>query len=161
MLTTFSQWESSGKIPMLARLKTMLEFGALMAGGRESTGARPPQLHQMMVVAEQLYRQNQDDDALSLLDRIIRNTPDSAQAHLLKGQIHERQKDYAAAIVEFRAAAFWDPKMTMAYVGLGRIYWTLGEQEQAREQIQRALALDPKHPDVLALQRTLESAGRK
>jgi tetratricopeptide (TPR) repeat protein len=157
---TVAQWERTGQLPMLARVVKRLDRLAWLRspdlptshGSGNGPSAPSGWLNRLLVAAERLTIQKKDREALTLLEVVLRHAPDSARAHFLKARIHEEKKDYASAIAEFRAATFWDPSWVAAYVRLANVYATIGDTERAREQVRKALALEPSQEEALALQ---------
>ena len=110
-----------------------------------------------MAKARELFNQNQDDDALRELGKVLQIAPDNSDAHLLIGRIYERKGDYPDAINALKAAAFWNPKTTSAYVLLGRIYSLQKNCVEAKNYLRKALDSNPKDNEAQALGRTLAS----
>ncbi|HZS47678.1 MAG TPA: tetratricopeptide repeat protein [Blastocatellia bacterium] len=159
-LTTFASWETKKKVPNLARLKPQFNKKAYYQLDRtvrqEAASVRPATpAEDALAKARDLFIQNQDNDALRELGRVLQIAPDNADAHLLIGRIYERKGDYADAINALKAAAFWNPKMTSAYVLLGRIYSLQKNCPEARNYLKKALESNPKDNEGLALGRTL------
>jgi tetratricopeptide (TPR) repeat protein len=157
-----TQWERSGKVPPLGRVVRVLDRSLwYWSDQKESNDAASPPtplsrwLDRMMQAAEQLMNQKRDIEALALLDTLLKQTPDSGRGHFLKSQIHEARSDYPSAINELRAATFWDPKLVSAYVKLGKLYTTMGENGRALENVRKALELEPNNEEALSLQQTL------
>lgn len=157
---TVAQWERTGQLPLLARVVKQLDrltwwrSPDLQSGDGSGDGssAQSGWLNRLLAAAERLTAQQQDQEALTLLEVVLRQTPDSARAHFLKARIHEDKKDYASAIAELRAAIFWDPQWVAAYARLASVYASVGDTERARENVRKALALEPGNAEALAVQ---------
>jgi len=159
-LASFATWETKKKIPNLARLKPLFNKKAYYQLDRNvrqaAASVRPATpAEDALAKARDLFTQNQDDDALRELGRVLQIAPDNADAHLLIGRIYERKGDYPDAINALKAAAFWNPKQTSAYVLLGRIYSLQKNCAEARNYLRKALESNPKDNEALALGRTL------
>lgn len=155
------QWERSGRLPPLGRPVRVLDRSLwYWPDTPPSKDAPPPTplmrwLDHMQRVAERLIAQKHDNEALVLLEALLKQTPDWGRGHFLKSHIHEVQRDYTSAINELRAATFWDPQLVVAYVQLGRLYAMIGDNGRALEHVKKALDLDPHNQDALSLQQTL------
>ncbi len=74
------------------------------------------------------------------------------------GDAELAQGHVKAAVDAYRQAVRWESGLVPAYVGLARGYSLLGQREAAESALQQALALDPDHPAVRALQEELGGA---
>ena len=81
--------------------------------------------------------------------------PNSSDAHVLMGQIYERQKNYDQAIVEYELSIAMRPSAD-SYVLLARAHRALNHNAQALRAVDAALRLDPGHPAALALRNELQ-----
>ena len=147
-------------MPNLARFKPLFNKKAYYQLDRNarqvaSTVRPATPAEDALAKALDLFIQNQDDDALRELGKVLQIAPDNADAHLLIGRIYERKGDYPDAINALKAAAFWNPRLTAAYTLLGRIYSLQKNCEQARNYLRKALESNPKDNEAQALGRTL------
>ena len=161
-LTSFATWETKKKVPNLARMKPLFNKKAYYQLDRNvrqaAASVRPATpAADALAKARELFTQNQDDDALRELGKVLQIAPDNADAHLLIGRIYERKGDYPDAINALKAAAFWNPKLTSVYVLLGRIYSLQKNCTEAKNYLRKALDSNPKDNEALALGRTLPS----
>ncbi len=162
-LKNFSQWETTGKLPMLARIKTAIDrdlYYVLARGraGQETDQRRLDRVRQIengLRAAGEALQANRDEEALALLQKLIEIAPDSAEAHYLEARIYDRRADYRSAVNELRAAVFWDARHAAAHLLLAQIYLRLGDREQAAASLERTLQLDPNNPEALKLQSQL------
>ena len=58
--------------------------------------------------------------------------------------------DFVTSMRRFNQAYLLNPKNADAYHGFGTIYLNLGAMEEAREQFDKGLKIDPEHPELLA-----------
>ncbi|MBI4469466.1 MAG: tetratricopeptide repeat protein [Acidobacteria bacterium] len=162
-LSTYTQWETGGKVPGLTRLKQTLELTALhgvsrvpVSGGTaRSKTDLPHEVDTMYVSAQQSFRANLDDEARNTLQKVIQLAPDHAGAHYLMGRIYERWGDHRSSVNELRAATFWDPEHTDAYLLLARIYLSRQELPEAGACIDQVLRRDPANSEALRLRAVL------
>ncbi len=57
--------------------------------------------------------------------------------------------DFVTAMRRFNQAFMLNPQNADAYYGFGTIFFNLGAMEMAREQYDKGLKIDPKHPKIL------------
>jgi tetratricopeptide (TPR) repeat protein len=70
--------------------------------------------------------------------------PDTARAHLNKGDLLYKENRIQEALTEFLAAAKLDPKSALAANNAGFMYTRLGNLDQAIQWTEKAIAIDPK-----------------
>jgi tetratricopeptide (TPR) repeat protein len=70
----------------------------------------------------------------TLLDRAIALSPKFAQPHLLLGSLFAQQKQYGAAIEQYRDALRRDPQLAEAHYGLGEALMRIGDRKDAEEE---------------------------
>ncbi|HET6327734.1 MAG TPA: tetratricopeptide repeat protein [Planctomycetaceae bacterium] len=110
-------------------------------------------------VSDLLVRTGQPSQAAPLLRGIVdsdRVTPaEQARAHWVLGQIYAKDRRWAdaaeqlAAVGELRTDLSADDCYQIAYAA-----WQAGLREQAEQSVARALSLDPRHANALALAAT-------
>lgn len=83
------------------------------------------------------------DEALVVLDELLILAPDSAQAHLLRGQVHAALGDLSAAENNFAAALSLEPGLAAAHYQRARLYASQGNQEAALADYGAAIELAP------------------
>lgn len=66
---------------------------------------------------------NKNKEAMTFLDKVIKQQPDNAQYHYIKGNIAERENKPDLAMAEFDKALQLDPNLASAYGGKGRVYY--------------------------------------
>jgi tetratricopeptide (TPR) repeat protein len=84
---------------------------------------------------------NQLPDAEANLRQAIHLDPDFAQAHFQLGTVLEDLDRPEAAIAELREASRIDPAYPEPHMAMARIYHKLGQEPQAREEVQIYLRL--------------------
>jgi tetratricopeptide (TPR) repeat protein len=92
--------------------------------------------------ARRLYREENDRDAMVELNHALYLSPYLADAHLLLGRIHLRNGRVHDASDAFKIA-LWSSETAEAHAALGEAYRQANNLAAAREEAQRALALDP------------------
>jgi len=111
--------------------------------------------------AEALLEAGREEEALGLVESVLRTAPDQADAHLLKARLYFRRGSWREAADAAQAAAFWNPRLISAHLLLARIYLAVGERERARLSVERALALDPNDAEARELAQELAMSSRK
>jgi tetratricopeptide (TPR) repeat protein len=94
-----------------------------------------------------LYEREEDSGAMAELRRAVYLSPYEAQAHLLIGRIHLRggRPQEAADALKI---SIWSADSAAARIALAEAYVKLKNSGGAREQLERALALDPDSADA-------------
>ncbi|MBX7220585.1 MAG: tetratricopeptide repeat protein [Blastocatellia bacterium] len=169
-LPDFAKWETSGKVPLLASLKSTFNREAFYRylrskeQDRQSAfigGMQSRQVEGLLSKAQASFLSGKDDEALVTLAQVVQTAPDSSEAHLLMGRIYERRSDMPSAINALKAAVFWNPKLVPAHVLLGRLYLGQGDRRRAESHMKLALEADKTDREALALQRLLQETEKK
>jgi carboxyl-terminal processing protease len=93
--------------------------------------------------------------ALADFSAAARLNPDDVRFQLALGRLDARLKDAAGALSAYVAAVRLAPDLAAAYAGRGRAYAAEGRDDEALEDFNEALALDPKDGDAQAGQRAV------
>jgi tetratricopeptide (TPR) repeat protein len=90
------------------------------------------------------YDNKQYDQAMDLYQQLIKAVPGFAPAYNgMALTIQASSGDEDKTIEYLKMAVGYDPKMTQAYVNLGRIYYGRQDFDNALEYFEKALKLDP------------------
>lgn len=100
------------------------------------------------------YDREADREAIQELRRALYLSPYLAEAHLLLGRLYLRGGRPAEA-VEALKIALWSEETVAAHISLAEALLQVQDQAAARLEVDRALALDPKSPEALALKAKL------
>ena len=103
------------------------------------------------------FEREADREAIQELRRALYLSPYLAEAHLLLGRLYLRGGRPAEA-VEALKIALWSEETVMAHVVLAEALLQVQDQAAARIEIDRALALDPRSAEALALKAKLGGA---
>jgi tetratricopeptide (TPR) repeat protein len=129
----------------LERLKDHLEpAGAAVATLINASGQRD----QAQVAAFHLeagrraFAREADTEAERELRRVLYLSPYESEAHLLLGRIHLRSGRTADAIQAFKIA-LWSQDSAAGHLALAEAYLKMQNRALAKEEVDRALALDP------------------
>jgi tetratricopeptide (TPR) repeat protein len=159
-LPAFAEWEKLADPPIVPRLKRRIAFR--IEGRKEgATRARVASPLEAVREAEALVAAGREQEALALLEDVVKMAPDMAEAHLLRARLYLQRGKWQEAADAAHAAAFWNPRWAPAHLMLARIYLAVGERERARMSVERALALDPNNAEARELARSLEGPPRK
>ncbi|MBY0494464.1 MAG: tetratricopeptide repeat protein [Cyanobacteria bacterium] len=100
------------------------------------------------------FEREADREAIQELRRALYLSPYLAEAHLLLGRLYLRGGRPAEA-VETLKIALWSEETVAAHISLAEALLQVQDQAAARVEIDRALALDSKSPEALALKAKL------
>ena len=103
------------------------------------------------------FEREADREAIDELRRALFLSPYLAEAHLLLGRLYLRGGRPAEAVAALKIA-LWSEATVAAHVSLAEALLQVQDQAAARIEIDRALALDPKSPEALALKAKLGGA---
>ena len=110
--------------------------------------------------ARKLFDDGDDDEAMTVLNRVIVQEPMSAQSYLIKGKIYFRRGELENAESNLKTALFWNNQITEAHVMLGRIYLSKGDCLQAKNYAASAKAIDSNDKDLAGLERQVERCSK-
>jgi tetratricopeptide (TPR) repeat protein len=102
-----------------------------------------PELAQDLKRAVDLLQEDAVQQALLLVEKILKKNPQLPFAHSIKGLAHSRLESNGEAIVSFERALEMKPESPVALVGLGDVYARLEKWQLARECYEKAIGLDP------------------
>jgi tetratricopeptide (TPR) repeat protein len=88
------------------------------------------------------------EQAISILDQLIKNEEGGATAYGLRGLAKQNLDKYEAAIEDLNEAIDINSEDAVAYNNRGNAYSNLGEHERAIEDYDKAIELDPKHTNA-------------
>jgi tetratricopeptide (TPR) repeat protein len=91
-----------------------------------------------------------DRDAEQELRRALYLAPYLAEAHLLLGRVYLRAGRAGDAVQAFKIA-LWSEESAAGHLGLAEAYLTMQNLAAAKDEVARALALDPASPEAKAL----------
>lgn len=114
----------------------------------------------LLAQARAHYKNGADDEAMTVLRRVLAAEPMSAESYLLLGKIHLRRGDLDQAISSFKTAIFWDNRQIDAHVSLGKIYLERGDCLQVKNYSASAMEINPENQDAIALQRQAERCSK-
>ena len=97
-----------------------------------------------------LFDEKKDREAASEIGRAVFLLPYDAEAHLLLGRIHLRGGRTREGIDALKVAV-WCQDTAAGRVALAEAYLQAHDQAAARVEVTRALAIDPRSPEALAI----------
>lgn len=158
------EWENKKNIEIEMRVEkpSRKDFVGVLSG-EKSTASSQNSLNEtdlLLAQAEKFYSDGNDDEAMSVLRKVLVSEPMSAQAYLLLGKIHLRRGDQEQAVSSLKTALFWDNRLIEAHIGLGRIYLEKEDCLQAKNYSASAFAVDSNNQEAVALQRQVERCSK-
>jgi len=115
---------------------------------------------ELLAQARSFYKAGRDDDAMSILRRVLASEPMSGEAYLLLGNIHIRRADLEQAVSALKTALFWDNSLLEAHLALSKIFLEKKDCLAAQNFSRSAAEIAPENSEVLALQRQVERCSK-
>ncbi len=115
----------------------------------------------LLIQARQLYKDGRDDEAMTVLRRILVSEPMSAESYYLLGMIHLRRSDLDQSVSSLKTALFWDNRQVDAYIALSKIYLQKGDCLQAQNYYRSVAEINSENQEVQGLQRLVERCSTK
>ncbi len=104
--------------------------------------------------ARRLFEREEDREAITELRRAVYLSPYEASAHLLMGRIHLRNGRTPQAVDALKIS-IWSQETPAARVALAEAYVKLQNVADARNELERALVLDPESAEARRLMAAL------
>lgn len=160
-----TEWQKSKTITDIAlrvQQPARKDFVAVVLSRKPVTNTATPvsETETLLAQARVHVKNGNDDEAMTVLRRVLASEPMSAESYLLLGKIHLRRGDIDQAISSFKTSIFWDNRLVNAHVSLGKIYVEKGDCQQAKTYAAQAREIDAENTDVVALQRLSERCSK-
>jgi tetratricopeptide (TPR) repeat protein len=111
---------------------------------------RKPQLLPIMAnLAIQLVDARAADEALQVLEVLLKENPEVPDLHLLRGRALAFRGRWDSALDSFQTALAKSPTIPDANYFSGTVQIRRGELDKAKEAFEKELAINPKHPQAL------------
>lgn len=75
--------------------------------------------------------------------QFVKLSPESWQSHLFLGDLYRQQRKFPESIANYEAASKLQPQSPAPLLGLGTVFWELGDNEKAEGYLQQTLRLNP------------------
>jgi tetratricopeptide (TPR) repeat protein/TolB-like protein len=155
-------------LPKLTRLRTMPSLAAVQgldtirtwSAERLVRRAKGQDLPAWLDFIQNQVDSQQYGDALRELKEVRMVYPDSSEAHVLLGEVFERQRSYEQAVAEYQASIALRPAAE-TFVMMARVYKTLNQTTFALKAVEQALKLDPDHAAAKTLKAELSKSPPK
>ena len=159
------EWVKSKTIPDIAlrvEQPQRKDFVSVVLSRRNSAPVQTAvnETENLLSQARDHYKKGNDDEAMTVLRRVLASEPMSAESYLILGKIHLRRGDLDQAVSSFKTAIFWDNRQIDAHVSLGKIYMERGDCLQVKNYSASAMEIDSNNPDAIALQRQAERCSK-
>jgi tetratricopeptide (TPR) repeat protein len=102
----------------------------------------PAHQQAMRYLADSQVRMNQFDDAQTLLEKLVKVSPNNSMEHLDLGIVYTEQGRKQDALAEFKAAAKLSPSDVNAHWRMGRLYGAMGKKTEAKVEFDKANGLN-------------------
>lgn len=160
------EWQKSktvGNVNLRVEQPSRREFVSVILSNRQTTTVAQKSVSEtdnLLSQARKLYQEGSNDEAMSILRRILASEPMSAESYLLLGMIHLRQGEIDQATSSLKTALFWDNRLIQANVNLGKIYLQKGDCLQAQNYSRLSIELAPEDEEAMGLQRQVERCSK-
>jgi len=104
-----------------------------------------------LVFSRVLLLQGLDPVAEEQVRQVLKEAPNTPEAHFVLGQIYLYRSDLPRAMAEFQAELAINPAYTLALTRLGDAYTRAGQLENAQMALQRSIWLDASNAESYAL----------
>jgi lipoprotein NlpI len=84
-------------------------------------------------------------DSINRVDQLIKQSPDSAEAYVLRGRLHARSRKHDKAIADFTRAIELDPASSQAYDERGSEHLIAGQIDESIADFDKFLSAHPQH----------------
>jgi len=138
----------------------MKVLGAMLLAGAMSAAAGAQAAASVLVQANALLQSGEADKAIALLDPLLVEGGDGAEAHNLKCRVRLSEGSVDAAVSECEKAVSLEPDNAMMHVWLGRALGDKADQasflsayslaKRLRGEFEEAVKLDPRNGEALA-----------
>jgi tetratricopeptide (TPR) repeat protein len=116
----------------------------------ETTVTKQPERQDFRLVLANMYvRDQRYDDAVRLLNELLKSNPKSADLLIRLAETERRKGDINVAIDTFRRASQANPADTRPLLQLGLLMDGTGRREQAKPIYEQILKIQPDHPIAL------------
>lgn len=142
--------EAYTKDPGQPGLEKLLQFAQWRVEGRPEGEGKPPEVDWSELPSNQntpgsVYRRARELAQLSrrAFERFVEIDPDSWQSNLFLGDVNRQRRNFPEAIQHYEAAAQKNPQTPAPFVGLGTVYWELGQFDRAEPYLREVLKRNP------------------
>jgi tetratricopeptide (TPR) repeat protein len=96
--------------------------------------------------AEQQYQRarNLAENSRNAFERFVNLAPDSWQAAVFLGDVDRQHGDFVSALAHYNKAAGEQPHNQAPLLGLGTVYWEMGDFDRATSCLREVLQLNPR-----------------
>lgn len=105
-------------------------------------------------LCEYLISHNHREEALAELVALARETPQNARLRTQVAELFLEAQDYDIAYQQFRRSLRLDRKQQVAWAGAGKAAFMMGDYQTARDNLTRAVMLNPHDAESSSLLRT-------
>jgi len=112
---------------------------------REPDAPWPSRVEMVDAIAEAIYRQGNEPELFSFLDRQIDRYAEPRD-YVRKAEYLAKVGDHDGAVVAYRAAIRIDPENPRLYLALSEFFAGIGDRESAQRQLRHAYYLDRDNP---------------
>ena len=130
--------DTNAQIYLARDLVKLGDMGAAVSS-LQKTALREPKNQEIFYLLAKVYMQLSEQS----LARMNAIDPNSVLAHQLSAEVMESMNNYEGAVVQLKKAVEMAPQMAGNHYKLGDAYWSLSQWDQAAEEFQAELTVDP------------------
>jgi len=136
-------------------------FEEAIAHHREYLRARPNDHEMLLGLGISLVENDEREEAIPVFRRVTERDPMNAIAQQSLATLLYEQKNFEDALVPAEQAVALQPSDPDTHVLLGRVLAQLGRLDESRSLFERALQIDPVHPEAREDLRRLQLVTRR
>lgn len=125
------------------RLAAQNDFDAALNIAHREAALAPEDIRPMLVAGQVLLMANRTDEAARVAEELTQGAPGHPDAHYLRAIIRMAQRDLEGAEEDFRTTLERSPEHTAALNDLAVLLMDTGRGGEARQLLERALAIRP------------------
>lgn len=136
--------QNPSKLNAIPLKRVSIAAGALLLGaGIVFAGLNARGLSPELKEAQAALEVGDYDQALTQLDEVLSESPDSVTALIMQGKAQKRQGDYSGAEESFSEAIALDDRSTEALNLRGDTRWAIGKYDEAQADYRNVLRINP------------------
>ena len=117
---------------------------------KDEKNSNPKRMDTYLILADLLMQQERWEEALSVVDEVLKLSPEFVEALLVRGRVCMKLRNFTEAVVSFNSAWVLSPSMDTAVL-LAEALTCEGDHERCMTLLESAMLRDPNHTDAALL----------